>query len=107
MPFSPVRTFAVVGRANQLRGKHAHKHCRQILVALVGQIEVRTEWAGTEAMFSLASPAIGLYLPPMTWAEQRYVEEQAVLLAVCDLPFDEGDYIRHYDSYVRLNAKHP
>ena len=48
------------------------------------------------------SPALGLYLPPMTWGVQHKYTQDAVLLVLTSDFYDPADYIRNYDIFKRL-----
>ena len=110
VPFPVRRAFAVFAKAGQLRGDHAHKTCTQMLVALQGSIEVTMD-DGYKTMSSLLSPlSHGLVIPPMTWAIQKYLTDDATLLVVCDKLFDEDDYIRdrgNFLSVIGLDVNEP
>ena len=49
-------------------------------------------------VLDIANQAI--VIPHGIWAEQYYLEEGTVLIVLCDLPYDENDYIRDYDAYL-------
>ena len=101
VPFPVRRAFAVFAEAGQLRGAHAHKTCTQMLVALQGKVDVTMD-DGYKTTSSLLSPlSHGLLIPPMTWASQKYLTDGATLLVICDQLFDEDDYIRDRENFLR------
>ena len=51
---------------------------------------------------TLDDPSRGLILPPMVWHEMADFSPDSVLLVLADAPYDEGDYIRDYDDFLRL-----
>lgn len=71
-------------------------------MALSGQILVSVENGTQMEEFLLSGTAEGLIIPPMNWATQTYMSERSMLLVVCDLLFDEADYIRDFEEFKRL-----
>lgn len=82
-----------------IRGNHAHKECKQILVCLKGKIEVETELPnGKIEKFVLQNPNEGLILPPHVWHTMTY-EDDAIQLVLASLNYDESDYLRTKQEY--------
>jgi hypothetical protein len=74
-----------------------------VLVAVSGEIEVRTEVpGGGSAAFTLDRPDRGLYLPPLCWRVMSY-SPAAVQLAFASTPYAAEDYIRSYDAFRALS----
>ena len=104
VPFKMSRVFSVSAGVNQLRGKHAHKNCTQILICITGAIEVECDDGKIKQNFKLERSDLGLVIPPAIWATQKYLKEGSVLLALCDMKFDELDYIRSYDKFIKFTS---
>ncbi|MDI9349068.1 MAG: FdtA/QdtA family cupin domain-containing protein [Candidatus Symbiobacter sp.] len=130
LPYAPRRIFTVEAkRDHEIGGGHAHYECQQILIPMVGEIEVicrapashPTEAAANppshmppslippllmaEKKFRLVNPNQALYIPPGVWGEQIYQNAGDLLLVLCDLIYDENDYIRNWQNYLRwINA---
>lgn len=111
LPFSPVRFFTVSGvNGDGIRGRHAHKYCEQILVCVSG--EVLVGWindAGESGHVLLNSSHIGLYVPPMIWAEQHYKNESTVPLVLASKAYSVDDYIYEWEPPANefLNSGSP
>ncbi len=45
-------------------------------------------------------PEKALEVPPAIWALQRYIGHGSTLMVLCDLPYDESDYIPNYDEFL-------
>ena len=45
-----------------------------------------------------------LLVPPGIWAEQVYEGDDTVLMVLCDLPYDEADYIRDYTEFLAFRG---
>ena len=93
VPFSISRVFTVTAPINSVRGKHAHKRCSQFMVCLSGSVEVVCNDGEKEIVYLLDRPSKGLIMPPGIWAQEIYKKDQSILMVLCDLPYDEKDYI--------------
>lgn len=103
LPFAPARVFLVYGVAtSRLRGEHAHRVCRQFLVAAHGGVSVLVDDSVRRSEVRLSDPTVGLYLPPMIWGVQYKFDPSSVLMVLASHPYDAGDYIRDYDEFRRL-----
>jgi dTDP-4-dehydrorhamnose 3,5-epimerase-like enzyme len=94
------RVFVVSGHGGSVRGKHAHKALTQILVCLSGACRVTCDDGTAKQEVLLDRPELALEIPPGIWAKQHYIEPSNVLMVLCDLPFDEADYIRDYEEFI-------
>lgn len=105
VPFKIARAFYVYGvHAGDIRGQHAHKACHQFLVCVHGKVEVTCDDGKGKKTFVLDSPLKGLHIPPSIWAEQRYFSSDAMLLVLADRLFEESDYMRDYDGFLKFRA---
>lgn len=103
LPFPPQRVFLVhrVPSA-EVRGEHAHLACHQFLICVSGSVSALVDDGTNRAQVTLDDPGLGLYIPPMLWGTQYAYSPDAALLVLASLPYDAADYIRDYDSFVRL-----
>jgi len=99
IPFSIARVFVVRGVSGSVRGNHAHKRCSQFLTCPNGVVEVECEDSHQSKKFILNRPDVGLLIPPGIWAKQKYVMDNSVLTVLCDMPYEESDYIRDHNAY--------
>lgn len=103
IPFKPSRYFLVYDVPTiETRGEHAHRQCKQFLIAVKGSVSVVADDGCTREEFLLDKPNIGLYLPPMTWGIQYRYSPDAVLLVFASDYYDSSDYVRDYEEFLRL-----
>ena len=103
IPFPVQRAFLVRADAEGVkRGEHAHRRLHQFMICVTGEVEVTTDDGAQRRNCVLSSMAHGLHVPPGVWAEQCYRRKGTVLLVLCDAPYEESDYIRDYDEFLRL-----
>jgi hypothetical protein len=100
IPFEIQRVFWTYYTPESIvRGRHAHFHTEQVLIAAAGRITVTTEMPdGSVGVHRLEDPHVGLYIPPHAWHTMQY-SHSAVQLVFASHPYDEQDYIRQYDQF--------
>ena len=99
IPFSIKRIFNVRAQKGNIRGRHAHRQCSQLLICTNGSIEVKCDDGNTNELYVLDKPNFGLLIAPGVWAEQRYMENNTILTVLCNRPFEEVDYLRNYEDF--------
>jgi len=102
VPFDVKRVFWTYGIPDGcIRGNHAHRNTRQLLICLHGIIEITTEMPDrSQAVFVLNKPTEGLYLPPSTWHTMKY-SANTIQLVLASSEYDESDYLRSYREYEK------
>ncbi|MFD2786346.1 sugar 3,4-ketoisomerase [Hymenobacter rubripertinctus] len=103
LPFPVARTFWTYFTPESIvRGRHAHHVTEQILIAVAGRIIVTTEMPDGEIQnFVLDSPHVGLFVPANAWHTMQY-SHTAVQLVFASTPYDEQDYIRKHEDFLRI-----
>ncbi len=99
VPFEVVRIFFISGPKGAIRGKHAHQQCSQFLAVVSGSVMVRIETPVRSKHEVLLETGDFLNLPPLHWASEEFLSEGTVLLVLCDLPYEESDYLREYEHF--------
>ena len=106
IPFDVKRVFYlydVPGGAD--RGGHALKSCHQFLIAISGSFDVILRDGREEKRIHLNRSYYGLLIPPMIWREMDNFSSGSVCLVLASQGYDEGDYYRDYDSYLKANRE--
>ena len=88
-----------------VRGKHAHKSLEQILVCIHGSCKVRLDNGYEKKIVHLEKPYEGLYIANDMWREMFDFSPDAVLLVFASEIYDEKDYIRDYDEFLKMVRK--
>lgn len=103
VPFSPKRYFMVFDVPSiETRGEHAHRECHQFLVCVRGSVTVLGDDGQNRIQYVLDRVDMGFYMPPMTWGTQYNYSSDAVLLVFASHHYDPDDYIRDYETFLRL-----
>jgi hypothetical protein len=101
LPFAPRRLFTVYDVPSEsVRGSHAHRTCSQFLVCTLGALSCLVDDGSAREEIRLASPNVGLHIPPMIWGTQWKYTRDAVLLVLASHPYDAADYIRDYEEFL-------
>lgn len=84
-----------------VRGAHAHRTLRQLIVATSGSVEVTVDDGYHSDRYRLTRPDHGLYVGPGVWRSLDNFSADAVCLVLASQPYDESDYYWDYDSFRR------
>ncbi|MDE6277613.1 MAG: FdtA/QdtA family cupin domain-containing protein [Muribaculaceae bacterium] len=92
--------------AEASRGGHSHLMDYQTLVALSGSFDVLLDdGSGSEPRrVCLNRPNLGLLIPPGIWRTMENFSAGSVCMALAKNPYDEAEYVRDYDEFLRLTA---
>ena len=102
IPFPIERVYFIYDvPSGEARGSHAHKLLEQFIVAISGSFSVKLDSGRSTETFKLDSPEHGLYVPPGYWRDLIGFSEKSVCLVLASTKYDESDYIRNYDEFLR------
>ena len=103
LPFAIKRIFYLYDiPGGESRGAHAHKECHQFLVAASGSFEVLLDDGKTKRQVLLNRPDLGLHIPSGIWASEINFSSGSICLVLASEVYDEKDYIRSYDEYLKF-----
>jgi len=85
--------------AEAVRGSHAHKDLRQLIIPLSGSLTVELDDGVTKQSFALTTPSIGLTVPPGYWRTLSHFSAGSTALVLASHEYDPSDYIRDYDEF--------
>lgn len=101
--FTIKRVYYTYGvKEGVIRGHHAHKALEQLLICVYGAIEIMCDNGEKKEYTVLDDPAKGLYVGPGIWHTMKWLKDDSVLLVLASEYYDESDYIRDYDEFIRL-----
>ena len=86
------------------RGGHAHKHCREFIIAVSGSFTVTLDNGRDKQSFLLNHPYQGLLVETDTWRTLNAFSSGAVCLVLAEDPFKEDDYIREYTEFLNYKC---
>jgi len=83
------------------RGGHAHVQLQQLIVSAMGSFDVELFDGTRRKTVSLNRAYQGLYIAPGIWRELKNFSSGAVCLVLASRPYEEHDYIRDPEDYLR------
>jgi len=102
VPFDIKRIFYLYDvPANKSRGAHAHKTLHQFIISFGGALDITLDDGRDKQLFTLRNPNEGLYIPPMIWTAVENFNPQSVCVVLASDVYDEGDYYRDYEEFLR------
>lgn len=102
IPFDAKRIFYLYDiPGGESRGAHAHKDLHQFLVAASGSFEVQLDDGKVKKTVMLNQPYRGLHIPPEIWASEVNFSSGAICLVLASHEYDEQEYIRDYNEYLK------
>ena len=103
VPFEVKRVYWVYDvPSGEWRGGHAHKQCKEFIVAVSGSFDVTLDnGRGIKNTFHLNHPYQGLIVDTNIWRTLEDFSSGAVCLVLASELFEEEDYIREYEEFLR------
>src|SRR5439155_18099868 len=83
------------------RGGHAHKNLYQLIVAASGSFDVILADGNIKRIIQLNRPYFGLLIPPGIWRDMSNFSSGANTLVFASEFYNEEDYLRDYDVYLK------
>jgi dTDP-4-dehydrorhamnose 3,5-epimerase-like enzyme len=97
IPFDIRRIFYIYGVNNSRRGGHRHKQTIQAAICIQGHCNILNNDGTKEEKFVLDKPDKCLILDPQDWHYMDNFSENAILMVLASMEYNEADYI--YQPY--------
>ena len=102
IPFEIKRVYWIFDTLPDLdRGFHAHKNMEQIIVAMDGACQFVLDDGKTRETVWLNRPDKGLYIGKNMWREMKHFSYGCKLMVLASDYYDEKEYIRNYDDFIK------
>jgi dTDP-4-dehydrorhamnose 3,5-epimerase-like enzyme len=102
LPFPVRRVYWIHGTKPGIsRGFHAHKGLRQVFVCLAGSVRMMFTDGERREEFAFGAFEDALVVGPGLWRVMSAFSPDCVLMVLADREYDEGDYIRDFESFRR------
>lgn len=103
IPFEVQRVYYIFNtKSGVARGFHAHHQLQQLAVCVSGKCRMVLDDGQTKEEAWLESPDKGLLIGDMIWREMHDFSDDCVLLVLASEHYDESDYIRDYDEFLKV-----
>jgi dTDP-4-dehydrorhamnose 3,5-epimerase-like enzyme len=105
IPFDIKRIFYIYGnKKNILRGRHSHYKTKQFLISVNGSCKVTLDDGKVKKTFDLNKPNLGLFQDALIWGTMHDFSSDCVLIVLASEYYDENDYIRDYDLFLKVTS---
>ena len=102
IPFNIRRVYYLYDiPGGESRGGHAHKNLSQLIIAASGSFTVTLDDGIVRRSFMLNRPYQGLLVKPGVWRTLEDFSSGSVCLVFASEKYDENDYIRNYEDFVK------
>lgn len=106
IPFQIKRVYYMFDTKSDVRrGFHAHKSLEQLLICIHGSCMIHLDDGEEQQEIKLDVPYEGIYLNNAIWREMYDFSEDAVLMVLASEPYEESDYIRDYNDFLKYINK--
>ena len=106
IPFKIERVYWIYDvPGGQIRGGHAFKVQKEIVIALSGSFDVVIDSGSEKRIYSLNRSYYGLFIPAGLWRQMKNFSTNSLAMVITSTKFSEIDYIRNYDEFLKYNAR--
>ena len=103
LPFEVKRIFYITKVPEGFeRGFHAHKETQQFLVCLRGSCDVYLEFKEESETIKLEKNSEGILIG-REWHIMKNFSNDCILMVLANSNYDEKDYIRDYDEFLKYS----
>ncbi len=101
-PFDIKRVYYIFDTKKDVeRGFHAHINLKQIAIVVKGSCTFVLDNGQKRKEIRLINPNQGLFIEGLIWREMKNFTEDCVLVVLASEHYDESDYIRDYDKFLK------
>jgi hypothetical protein len=107
VPFGIKRVYFInnLANPNAIRGKHAHRTLEQVLFCINGSFVLHLDDGSAKQRITVNDPSCGVRLGPLLWHTMSSFSYDCVILVLASDWFQESDYIRDYELFLRCAEK--
>jgi dTDP-4-dehydrorhamnose 3,5-epimerase-like enzyme len=106
IPFEVKRCYFISFPTNEngaVRGKHAHKNLKQVIVCLNGSFTLRLiDRFGNEENIILKAKNTGILIENLIWRELKNFSKNCVILVFADHHYNAEDYIVDFKEFLNI-----
>lgn len=103
IPFEIKRLYYIFDtQKDVIRGLHAHKELKQVAIVLKGSCRFLLDDGVNKESIILSSAHQGLLIDSCLWREMSDFSEDCVLIVLASAQYDENDYIRDYNEFLKM-----
>ena len=101
-PFNIKRVYYIFDTKKGVeRGFHAHINLKQMAIAVKGSCSFILDNGIKREEIVLNNPNQGLFIHGLIWREMKDFSKDCVLIVLASEYYNESDYIREYDEFLK------
>ncbi|MCB4205443.1 FdtA/QdtA family cupin domain-containing protein [Deferribacterales bacterium Es71-Z0220] len=102
IPFDIKRVYYIFDTKKGVeRGFHAHLNLKQVCIAVKGSCTFVLDDGKRREEIRLDRPNKGLFIEGLIWREMKDFSPDCVLVVLASEHYDENDYIRDYNKFLK------
>jgi len=103
IPFNIKRVYYIYGLENikSRRGFHAHKKLEQAIFCINGSFKLMADDGENKQYLYLNNPNQGIFIGRRLWHTMFEFSKDCIILALASDHYDESDYIREYENFIK------
>lgn len=102
-PFDIKRVYYIFDTKKGVeRGFHAHINLKQMAIVVKGSCTFVLDNGKKREDVKLDSSEQGLLIEGLIWREMKDFSQDCVLVVLASEHYDEDDYIRNYDEFIKM-----
>ncbi|SAL61449.1 sugar 3,4-ketoisomerase [Caballeronia telluris] len=106
VPFDVQRVYYLYDvPSGGMRAGHAHHELQQIIIAVSGSFDLVLDNGFERRVLTCNRPSSGVLIRSLVWRELNNFSSGAVCLVLASKLYDENDYIRDYQTFLRETSK--
>ncbi len=105
VPFEIKRVYFLLSKEIAIRGSHGHKNLNQALLCLSGSMDLILDDGTSKEIINVSSTNQIILINKMIWHELVNFSQDCILAVFASDYFDEKDYIRNYDEFIKMVSK--
>lgn len=104
IPYKIKRVYMIYDvPGGEKRGSHAYKELEEVIISLSGSFDLVVDDGENTKTFTLNRSYYGVYVPNGLWRTLQNFSTNALCLVLASTEYNEDDYIRNYDDFIKFN----
>jgi hypothetical protein len=95
------RVFFIKGLKNAIRGNHAHKTTKQIIININAKVKIKIHHKHKIDSFQLLNSGDYLNCMKQTWVKIKFLKS-GYLAVICNKNYEKNDYVYDFKKFCKL-----
>lgn len=106
IPFDIERVYYLYDvPSGEMRAGHAHYNLQQLVIGISGSFDILLDNGYERQTVTCNRPFQGILMKSLVWREINNFSSGAVCLVLASMRYEESDYIRNYDEFLKVVAQ--